>query len=314
MKRYVVIIALISAVVAAGVATAWCDPIHDAAYAGDLPKVKALLATDPSLVNAKNEEGISPLYAAVWSDHEAVVEFLLSKGADVHFRDEASNEGSTPLHLTAITSEKKKIAELLIAKGADVNAKRKRDNATPLHDAAAHGHAEVVKVLLANKAIVDAKDNGGQTPLYFAAGEGHKEIVELLLAKGADINVTVGKVDTPLLAALLDKNIEVAELLIAKGAKLDIFSATALGKIDQIKRLLKADPALVRATGDDGMTPLHVAVLVGQKNSVETLLANNADVNARDKDGQTPLALAESPFFGEKKDIAELLRRHRTKS
>ena len=35
---------------------------------------------------------------------------------------------------------------------------------------------------------VTAKNKWGGTPLHWAAREGHKEIVELLIAKGADVN------------------------------------------------------------------------------------------------------------------------------
>ncbi len=52
---------------------------------------------------------------------------------------------------------------------------------TPLHFAAAYGHPEnVVELLLANKADVNAKDNNGWTPSHTAAAYGHKDLAELL--------------------------------------------------------------------------------------------------------------------------------------
>ena len=58
------------------------------------------------------------------------------------------------------------MAELLLANKAEVNAK---DNGslTPLHCAALEGHKDVVELLLANKAEVNAKDNNGATPLHY---------------------------------------------------------------------------------------------------------------------------------------------------
>ena len=77
------------------------------------------------------------------------------------------------------------IIKLLIANGADVNAKNK-DERTPLHDATSKERAEQ---LVTNGADVNAKDMFGKTPLHYAARSGQKEIVELLIAKGADMNV-----------------------------------------------------------------------------------------------------------------------------
>ncbi|GFG20511.1 hypothetical protein IFM5058_10654 [Aspergillus udagawae] len=59
------------------------------------------------------------------------------------------------------------------------------DGWTPLVWAAANGHEEMVKLLLARgQADQDSKDNGGWTPLVWAAANGHEAIVKLLLATG----------------------------------------------------------------------------------------------------------------------------------
>jgi ankyrin repeat protein len=107
---------------------AFCGEIHDAAKAGDLAKVTALLKEHPELVSSKDESG--------W----------------------------TILHWAAIEGHKD-IAELLLAKGASVNAKS-NDGRTPLHMAAEWGQKDVVELLLANKVDVDAKDVMGMTSLH----------------------------------------------------------------------------------------------------------------------------------------------------
>ena len=87
--------------------TALADPIHDAAYDGDLAGVQA----------------------------------ELDKGADVNAKLENADllrkhvgKGYTPLHNAAIKG-REEVAELLITKGADVNAKGV-DEWTPMHWAA----------------------------------------------------------------------------------------------------------------------------------------------------------------------------------
>ena len=61
---------------------------------------------------------------------------------------------------------------------------------TVLHNAAALGHIEVVKVLLKSDATIGATDDADRTALHYAAGFGHFEVVKVLLGSGAAINAT----------------------------------------------------------------------------------------------------------------------------
>ena len=57
----------------------------------------------------------------------------------------------------------------------------------------------------------------------------------------------------------------------------------------------------------DGTTPLHQAVFSGYKEMAEMLIAKGADVNAKDKHGETPLNWA---IDYNQADLADLLRKH----
>ena len=62
-------------------------------------------------VNARDEEGLTPLHRAARDGRKAVAELLIAKGANVN----AANEnGETPLHLAAQMAHEA-VAELLIA-------------------------------------------------------------------------------------------------------------------------------------------------------------------------------------------------------
>ena len=98
---------------------AFCDEIHDAAAAGDLEKVKALLKENPADVNARDSlNGATPLVVAVINNHKDMVELLLANNADVNAK---TFFGMTPLHYV----ENEDVAELLLVNKADVNAKDK---------------------------------------------------------------------------------------------------------------------------------------------------------------------------------------------
>ena len=98
------------------------------------------------------------IHIATRSSNIEAVKQHLAAGTDVDARD----EGGVPLRYAAETGHKE-LVELLIANGADVNAKGELGE-TPLHDAAQADQKEIIKLLIANGADVNAKGGVGQTP------------------------------------------------------------------------------------------------------------------------------------------------------
>jgi ankyrin repeat protein len=119
--------------------------IIKSAKAGQFARVKELLTTDNSLINARDKDGSTPLHCAVWKGHEAVVAVLLEAGADVNAHNENDHWGTTPLHAAAHANQAA-IAQLLIAHGAEVNTKD-REGRTPMFHTTFHKAKAVAKVL-----------------------------------------------------------------------------------------------------------------------------------------------------------------------
>ena len=255
------------------VGTAFADPIHDAAAAGDLAAIQA----------------------------------ELDKGVDVNAKD---NDGRTPLHYAAKYATKE-VVELLIPNGADVNAKMK-DGATPLHVAAQDGHKEIAELLIDKGADVDAQDVNGWTPLHSTAYEGHRGIVELLIVKDADVNAKDVNGRTPLDLGIFTSEIaDLLRKHGGRTAEeLALRIAAFRGDLAGVQAQLDAG-ADVNTKDGDGWTPLHYSANYGYKEIVQLLIGNGADVNATllsgKYKGKTAVDIANQLNHPE---TAELLRKH----
>ncbi|KAJ5160851.1 Pfs NACHT and Ankyrin domain protein [Penicillium canariense] len=271
---------------------------------------KLLLDTGKADINAKDNDGQTPLLYAAASGHEAMVKLLLARdGADVNAKD---SSGRTPL-IWAAANGREAVAKLLLDTGkADIDAKD-NDDQTPLIWAAAIGREAVAKLLLdTGKADVNAKDNDDQTPLLWAAANGREAVAKLLLDTGkADVNATDNNGRTPLIwAATNDQTLRlwavkngqeaVAELLLDTGkadvdakdnnGRTPLIWAAANGREAMAKLLLETGKADVNAKDTNGRTPLIWAAANGREAVAKLLLEmGEADVNAKDNNGRTPL-------------------------
>lgn len=123
--------------------------------------------------------GETGLIVALRYDGAKVVKLLLAQPA-IDLEAKADN-GNTALMMAAYRQNKPAVLALL-AHGAHVN----QPGWTALHYAAAAGADDIITLLLAEHAAIDAESPSGMTPLMMAAREGKESSVALLLEKGAD--------------------------------------------------------------------------------------------------------------------------------
>jgi len=124
-----------------------------------------------------------------------------------------------PIHEAARNGNTKKVESLLKEQPTLVSSKEEEFGQTPLHIAAFNGRLEVAKLLVANKADVNAKAKNGSMPLHLAAAKGNKELVEFLLASKAEINALDNDGWSPMHSAITWEHKDIAELLSQHGGK-----------------------------------------------------------------------------------------------
>jgi cytohesin len=289
--------------------------LHKAAQDGDLATALRLLQDDPYLVGSREDYKLTPLHRAAMGGHADIAAALLGRSAAVDARDYG---GGTALHAAAAHG-RSEAAAVLLGGGADPNA-ADEDGHTPLHFAARAGHVAAATVLLAKGADPNVRGKFTGTPLHEAAEHGHVGMTELLLANGGLANARSGGSHTPLTpwhAAKKAGHGPIAALLREHGGQdkaaqaITIHRAAEFGYLGRLRVLLAEDPALVSAR--DYLyrrTPLHFAANNGHRQAAELLLAKGADIEARDKKGDTALDRALAMGHPE---LTELLRQHGAK-
>jgi cytohesin len=307
-------------------------PLHIAASEGRGEIVALLLkygadlnAPGDTLDTSNNQ--LTALDAAIWYNHPAVCKQLLAAGANPNIL--SPGQGSA-LHF-AFTYHRDDMASWLLDHGADpfLGASSPGRSFTPFALAITISDGKLVPRMLRESRLTAAAPKPGaellldgkppalkpsaaqflaahSTEMLIAAMQrGELEAVEALLEAGVSAKGTTPE-GAPLIqpfalsvaAAQKGKDFKaerwtrIRALLEKNGARCDALAATGLGDLETARRLLSAEPNVVRATDPLGQTPLHWSVLTDRLPLTSFWLEAGASPAATDLSGQTALHLA----------------------
>jgi uncharacterized protein len=183
---------------------------------------------------------------------------------------------------------------------------------TGLFAAAARGDAGRITVLVAGGERPDARDAHGRTPLHVAAYGGHHAAMRALAAAGADPNALENdRYDIVTIAAVAG-DVPTLEVALAIGgsarnvtSRYDgtaLIAAAHLGHAEVVRTLIRAGAPLDHVN-NLGWTALIESIVLGDGGArhtatLQALVEAGASVKLADRNGQTPLALAQARGYG----------------
>jgi len=225
-------------------------------------------------VNAKNY--FTPMLMAVTRGNLEAMKWLKEQGADLNVRSPVA--GLTLMQSAAWRGQVEAMKWLKEQEGwgADVNAKDELDS-THMHWAARGGQVEAMKWLKEQGADVNAKGRFGETPMHLAAEYGHIKVMKWLKDQGVDVNAE----DHAILWEVTWKAAwETAIQEVREG------NPEAKQRVIELVETRKNAPRHVPL--------MHSAARGGYVEAMKWLKDQGADVNVKNRFGETPLSAAKT--------------------
>ncbi|KAK7003963.1 26S proteasome non-ATPase regulatory subunit 10, partial [Biomphalaria glabrata] len=234
---------------------------------GELVSLMNTLKDAQSILNVKDDTGISPLHITSRFNKPEAAEILLQHGADPNI---SASRGS-PLTV-ACRFKHEDVVKVLIKYGADPLLDVSSEG-NVLHSIAISSTVSIAEIVFKSvKPPVNSRSKLGRTPLHCAAHSGNEEICLWLLCHGADPKAKCNRMSTPLMIASKHGHVNIIRSLIMSD-----------------KCSLNSADHMLNEVDDEGNGPLHYAVLDNKTEAVHELLQLGCCPNLLNNHSMTPL-------------------------
>ena len=272
--------------------------VFDAARAGDVETVRRAFAAgfDPGTTDA---DGRTIHQIAKADRHEAIE--ILARDVQAARHPSCAGGAGARRHSRRRQSGPRRRASPIARRSPrpDRRPRRRFPEAGGAAQGACGNRHACVRLLLERGADIHVRDfPDNASALHLAAAVADLEMVRMLVEAGSDVDGRGDDYEVGVLGwATCFRRVreDVAAYLLSKGAKLDLWSAIALDRADDVRRLITSDPALLNARmtrNQHRRTPLHHAAAKNRPAMVRLLLDLGADPRAADATGATALTTA----------------------
>lgn len=191
----------------------------DATGGGGGEAILAMLADNPALATAPNEQGISPVMFALYCQKREVATLFLEAGA-VPGIFETAALGELEELTSCLDADADSGGGSTSGSGGGALTARSPDGFTLLHLACFFGHLACAKLLIERGSEVNiaAENESRVYPIHSAAACNSASIVTLLLGAGAEADAKQQKEFTALMSAAMHNNLPMARALLDAGA------------------------------------------------------------------------------------------------
>ncbi len=247
-------------------------------------------------------DGQTALHIATISGHTGVVDYIIHQNGAIRTSDLLHSQdisGATPLH-ESVRYGRTNICRMLLDAGSQVDALDSIGKTPLLLIVPKDSQSEIYNILIQHGANINQKDMYGDTVLHIATmAEVSPEVLELLVKEGAPVNERNKQGVTPLSLAI-ERKLDDEVVFYAKNGA-DIFAEDREGNtpltqaldsstINMLKTLITSENVLSKDSA--GNTPLHYAIMRDSPAAyIQYLVETGADVNARNKNGDSVLYL-----------------------
>ena len=248
----------------------------------------------------RNDKLTPLMFTVSLEKNEEMVQFLIDQNANVRYQNE---DGFTALMIAAFNGDVNIVEKIILKDATTLDQVNYKNGYTVLMAAVGHENEEMVQFLIDQNANLKYQSKNGYTALMIAAQNGSVNIAKLIILKDATTldqeNIYINF--TLLMIAVKCGRENIVQFLIDLNANVRyrnedgvtaLMIAVLCGYVDIAEKIILKDATTIDQVDNKNFTPLMFAVVRENEEMVQFLIDQNANLNYKNENGYTALAIA----------------------